>query len=65
MDFVGGFLYIEPFLHHLNEGHFVKVNDILLCSKVQFESILFSIFAMIFMTKIGQKFTFCLSFYAV
>jgi hypothetical protein len=56
VDYVDGFLYIEPSLHSWDEAYSIMMDDRLMCSWIQFERILLSIFASIFIREIGLKF---------
>ena len=55
LDFVDGFPYIEPSLHHWDETYLVRMDD---CFDVFLDSvrILLRIFASIFIREIGLKF---------
>jgi hypothetical protein len=53
VDYVNGLLYIEPTLHLWNEAYLM----VLMYSWIQFATILLSIFASIFVCKIGLKFS--------
>ena len=54
VDYVDGFPYINPSLHSRNVAYLIMVND---CFDV-FAMILLSIFASMFISEIGLKFSF-------
>ena len=54
MDYIIGFLYVKPSLHHWDEANIMMVDDFLMCSWIWFASILLSIFASMFISKIGM-----------
>jgi hypothetical protein len=56
--FVNGFLYIEPILHPWDEAYLIMVNDGFDVSWIPFARILLSIFASIFISEVGLKFSF-------
>jgi hypothetical protein len=61
-DMVGhidGFSYIEPSLHPCDEAYLIVMDDVLMCSWIQFENILLGIFASMFLWEIGLKFSLC------
>jgi hypothetical protein len=55
---VHGFLYIKSSLHLWVEAYLIMMDDILMCSCIWFVSILLSIFALMFISRIGTKFYF-------
>jgi hypothetical protein len=57
VDYIDGCPYIEPSLHSWNEAYLIVVNDRLMFPWIQFVRIV-SIFALIFIRKIGLKFSF-------
>jgi hypothetical protein len=58
VDYINGLSYIEPTLHPWDEAYLIVVMMILMCSWIQFASILLSIFASIFIIEIGLKISF-------
>jgi hypothetical protein len=58
VDYVDGFLYIEPSLHPWDEVFLIMINDHLVCSWIPIVRILLSNFALIFVKEIGLKFSF-------
>jgi hypothetical protein len=59
VDYIDGFLYIEPSVHPWNEAYLIVVNDhfdVFLDSV--YENFIEFFFAKIFMRKIGLKFSF-------
>jgi hypothetical protein len=62
VDYVEGFLYIGLSLHPRDEANLTMVVPVLMCSLIRFVSILFSIFASMFIRKIGLKFSFFVEF---
>jgi len=54
VNYVDGFLYIEPFLHPWDESYLVMVDEFLMCSWIWFPSI----FTSIFIREMGLKFSF-------
>jgi hypothetical protein len=57
MDYINGFLYIEPNLHPWDEAYLIIVM-VLMCSWIRFARILLSIFVLIFISKISLKLSF-------
>jgi hypothetical protein len=45
VDYINGFFYIEPTLHHWDEAYLVIMNDVLMSSWMRVGRILLSIFA--------------------
>jgi hypothetical protein len=58
VDYVDGFSYIEPSLHHWDEACLILMDDVLMCSWIGFGSILLNIFVSMFIKEIGLKFSF-------
>jgi hypothetical protein len=58
VNYIDGFLYIEPSLHLWDEAYLIMMNGGLMYSRFQFASILLNIFASIFIREIGLKFSF-------
>jgi hypothetical protein len=57
LDYIDGFLYIEPSLHHWDETYLDRMNDVLICSWIRLARTLLRIFASIFIREIGVKFS--------
>jgi hypothetical protein len=57
VNYLDGFPYIGPSLHPLDEANLIIIDDCLVSSWIQFERILLSIFALIFIKEIGLKFS--------
>ena len=58
VDYVDGFPYIEPSLHPWDEAYLIMLNDGFDMFLDSVARILLSIFASIFISKIGLKFSF-------
>jgi hypothetical protein len=58
VDYTNGFPCIEPTLHPWDESYLIMVKMVLMRSWIRFARILLSIFALIFISKIGLKFSF-------
>jgi hypothetical protein len=43
IDYIDGYLYVEPSLHLWDEAYLITVDDVLICSWIQFLSILLGI----------------------
>ena len=58
VDFLDRFLYVEPSLHLWDDADLIWWMMVLMYSWIRFVSILFSIFASMFMSEIGLEFSF-------
>ena len=56
VDYIYGFVYVEPALHPQDETFLIVMDKLLMCN--QFASILLKIFASMFIMEIGLKFSF-------
>ena len=53
VDYIDGFLYIEPSLHPWDEAYLIMVDDHLMCSWIRLATILLNIFASVFIRGIA------------
>lgn len=58
VDYTHQFLYVEPSLCLLDGDYSITVDDVLMCSWIQFEGILLKNFASVFIRKIVMQFSF-------